>query len=371
MTRGESPAHLQTSTAGAITLGFEKGTFYRDARLYCVNLLLTYGDGCSASCAFCGLGRDRAVQGSNQDKSFIRVRWPVFETARIVDALGSSRCEHVRRVCISMVTRRKARDDAIEVARALAPAGKAISVLLAPTIVDEAWLRRLKDETTVDKVGIAIDAATPALFGALRAEGVGGPHSWVRYHEVLRAAITVFGGENTGVHAIVGLGETEREMITFIQDVVDAGSTVHLFSFFPEPGSAMDGNPQPGIGKYRRVQLARQLVVDGLAKAVDMSFNDRGQVIDFGVDAAVLDATIDAGIAFMTQGCTDDKGFISCNRPYANCTPFQAAKGELRNYPFPPAPGDLDLVRRQLGRYDDDAWVRPLDVEPDFLLDEP
>ena len=69
----ESPEYLRTSTAAAITLGFIPGRFYRDAKLYCINLLLTYEDGCRGACAYCGLARNR-----KEGDSFIRVGWPTY-----------------------------------------------------------------------------------------------------------------------------------------------------------------------------------------------------------------------------------------------------------------------------------------------------
>ena len=74
----ESPDYLRTSTAAAMTLGFIHGRFYRDAKLYCINLLLTYKGGCKANCSFCGLSRDR--QSEDEKESFIRVDWPIYKT---------------------------------------------------------------------------------------------------------------------------------------------------------------------------------------------------------------------------------------------------------------------------------------------------
>ena len=51
----ESPEYLRMSLAAALTLGFRKGLFYRDAKLYCINLLLNYNNGCAARCAYCGI----------------------------------------------------------------------------------------------------------------------------------------------------------------------------------------------------------------------------------------------------------------------------------------------------------------------------
>ncbi|MFO8090039.1 MAG: hypothetical protein R6U13_09415 [Desulfatiglandaceae bacterium] len=47
----ESPDYLRMSLAAALTLDLKKGLFYRGAKLYCINLLLTYENGCIARCA--------------------------------------------------------------------------------------------------------------------------------------------------------------------------------------------------------------------------------------------------------------------------------------------------------------------------------
>ncbi|MHA1364382.1 MAG: hypothetical protein ACTSP1_17970 [Candidatus Freyarchaeota archaeon] len=111
----ESPDYLQMSLAAALTLGFERGSFYRGAKLYCVNLLLTYEAGCRACCAYCGLSRARIAGIDFKDKSFIRVDWPIHPLEEIVSALNSPLCSHVERVCVSMVTNPRARADTLAV----------------------------------------------------------------------------------------------------------------------------------------------------------------------------------------------------------------------------------------------------------------
>lgn len=369
MEKYESPEFVQTSMAGSMALGFERGTFYRDAKLHCLNLLLTYTDGCRANCAFCGLGRERESNGSSQEKTFIRVTWPIYPTNKIINALNSPAGKDIKRVCISMVTNPRAMEDTIDIVQRLTPVRKDISVLIAPTLADKPWLEQLLAEG-VEKVGVAIDAATEELFSRLRGKGVHGPHLWNRYWSVLRDAIDVFGNKNASIHLMIGIGETEHEAISIIQQVHKMGADTHLFSFFPEPGSLMEHEPQPGIGKYRRVQLAREAIHRNLASLETITYNDNGQVIDFGMAPEQLDALIEDGTAFLTQGCKNKEGFITCNRPYSNNTPFQAAKGELRNFPFPLDAHDIDLIKRQLNDYNDDSWVRPLDEANDFLLDE-
>ena len=46
----------------------------------------------------------------------------------------------------------------------------------------------------------------------------------------------------------------------------------------------MEKHPQPELGTYRRIQLARYLINEGIVSARQMSFADDGRLIDFGTD---------------------------------------------------------------------------------------
>ncbi len=348
--RYESPDYVRISLAAALTLGYIKGRFYRDAKLYCVNTLLVYKEGCGARCAYCGLSRSRNIKLLWEERSFIRVDWPVVPVDDIIARLKSERCRHVERVCVSMITHWRAREDTLLIVEKFRKVIDMISGLITPTIIDKKWLYRLRD-AGADKVGIAIDAATPELFDKLRGRGVSGPHRWEKYWKTVEEAVDVFGKWNVGVHFIVGLGETEKEMVKAIQDAYDMGALTHLFSFFPEEGSLMENHPQPPIGQYRRVQLARYLINKGITRYEKMRFDEKGRIIDFGVDKARLAEIIESGYPFMTSGCPGKTMENACNRPYANCTPYQCLIGEMRNYPFKPTSKDIEIIKRQLMDY--------------------
>lgn len=355
----ESPEYVRISLAAAIALGFARGSFYRGAVSYCVNLLLTYEFGCVGRCAYCGLSVSRRAQGSWRERSFIRVDWPTVRFSDVLGRLEQGACPCVERVCISMVTYGRARRDALYMVEKLSEVTDSISVLVSPMIVDRAWLRRSK-ELGADKIGVAVDAATRELFDKLRGKGVGAPLMWDKYWRVVEEAVDVFGPYNVGVHFIVGLGETEREMVEAIQRAYDIGALTHLFSFFPEEGSLMEDHPQPPIGQYRRIQLARYLINKGIARAEDMEFDDRDRLVSFGVEQTTLNEVIDSGLPFMTSGCPSKNRENACNRPFSNCTPYQAMIGELRNFPFRPTPEDIAIIRRQLADYSDvpvKVWV--------------
>ncbi|UCE09585.1 MAG: radical SAM protein [Candidatus Thorarchaeota archaeon] len=347
---GESPEFVRTSLAASMTIGKVPGKFYRDAELYCINLLLTYDEGCHAKCAYCGLSGSRETEGEWVDSSFIRVDWPVFALDDIKTAITDGTCPHVERVCVSMITNRRAREDCIAVVSELKKVIPRISVLITPTIVTRDWLVRVK-EAGADMVGIAVDAATREIFDSLRGKGVGGPHKWEKYWDTIRDSVEVFGRFNTGVHLIVGIGETEQEMIGTIQEAHDLGADTHLFSFFPEEGSVMDQYPQPPIGAYRRVQMARYIINTEKGRAERMQFNEHGQVLDFGMGHDVVENLHEYGGAFMTSGCSGESMDHACNRPFGNCSPYQASIGHWRNFPFHPEESDLIHVRDQLQDY--------------------
>ncbi len=81
----KSPDYVQLSNAAAITLGIMGGRMYRCECTRCLNLLLTYPEGCRANCAYCGLARHREAERDYADRNFIRVDWPAVPMADIVD----------------------------------------------------------------------------------------------------------------------------------------------------------------------------------------------------------------------------------------------------------------------------------------------
>jgi len=360
-----SPEYVRTSFAAAVTLGLVQGRFFRDAKLCCLNFLLTYSDGCVGRCAYCGLSRARQTSESWREQSFIRVDWPTFKMDEIISRMDSEFCSHVERVCVSMITHRRAPRDTLSILTRFHDRTDAISVLVAPTIVDKNWLIEAKG-AGADKVGIAIDTATPELFHKLRGRGVSGPHKWERYWATVEEAVQVFGRRNVGIHLIVGLGETEEETIEIIHRAYSMGALTHLFSFFPEEGSLMHQHKQPPIGTYRRVQLARYLINKGMTSADRMKFDGDGKVVGFGIDKNALENVIGSGLPFMTSGCSTKNMDNACNRPFSDSTPYQAYVGELRNFPFAPDEKDVRIIRNQLVDYSDTprgVWVEGLDCQ--------
>jgi biotin synthase len=330
------------SLAAAITLGFKPGLFYRGAKLFCINVLLTYGTGCAAKCAYCGLSNKRP--GRYSKKSFIRVTWPTYKVEEIAESI-SNRQNSIKRICISMITNKRSVQDIKDICSLLrASFDIPVSLLISPTIVTRDDLFDFQ-AAGADKIGVAIDLATSVLFDRYRGAGVGGPHKWETYLARLAEAIHIFGKKNAGSHFMVGMGESEKEMVEIIQTIQDMGGWTHLFSFFPEADSVMSNHPMPSLDHYRRIQLARYLIDEGLSRQEKFIYGDEGKILDFGVEQEELDRVIDTGEPFRTSGCEGYDGQVACNRPFANSRPGP----DMRNYPFPPNKKDILRIRRQMG----------------------
>jgi len=334
-----SPEYIQTSLAASLTLGFQEGSFHRNAKLKGLNLLLHYEEGCSGRCHFCGLSRSR--RENPRGKTFIRVDWPLYPLREIIEK--STMKDQIHRVCISMITHPKALEDTIYVIEKFREeTDLPLSVLIAPTLIHDVGSLEGMKKAGADRVGIAVDAATPELFDRLRGKGVEGPHRWDHYWDVVRMAAGVFGRYYAGIHLIVGLGETEKEMVETIQKGQDMGAHTHLFSFFPEKGSPMEHSSPPSLDRYRRIQLARWVINEGLGSIDQMAFDETGRLAGFGMDVEPL---IRLGEPFRTSGCPGKDGKVACNRPYGNERP----SGPIRNFPFVPEPEDITEIKSQMG----------------------
>jgi biotin synthase len=194
-------------------------------------------------------------------------------------------------------------------------------------------------EAGVERIGIPLDAATEELFDKVKGSSAGGPYSWEKQFELLDEAVKIFGRGRVSTHLIVGLGESEREIVRLVQQCVDMGVLPALFAFTPISGTDLERMPQPSIQKYRRIQVARYLIVHGTAKYESMRFDGEECISDFGVDEHTLLQIVRTGEPFLTSGCPD------CNRPYYNEKP----SGPMYNYPRGLAEKEFSSVMHELG----------------------
>jgi biotin synthase len=342
-----SPEYVQMSTAAAITLGLIPGRMHRTACTHCLNLLVTYPEGCRANCAYCGLARHREEARDYADRNFIRVDWPAARYDEVIERVraGGDRGQF-QRMCVSMITHPQSNDDTLVLLdkwRREVPAVP-VSILSNPTTLEKADLVRMHD-MGADIFTVALDAVTPAIFERTRGKGVDSPHTYGKYWQVIEWAAEIYGPEKFGAHLICGMGETEREMLEVCQRVKDLGGHNHMFAFFPERGSLMEDWPACDRGQWRRVQLARFIIDYAGGRLADMAFDERGCVVDFSLPHEKLEALIESGKPFRTSGCpgADDEAVSACNRPFGDSCPT-----DILSFPFALARRDVVRVRQQL-----------------------
>jgi len=344
-----SPDYVQLSTAAAITLGLMKGAMHRTGCTRCLNLLLTYPEGCRANCAYCGLARHREAKRDYADRNFIRVDWPAVPYEDVIDIVASGGDGgRFQRMCISMITHPRSDADTRVVLKKWVERIKhvPVSILSNPTTMTRHDVQELKD-IGAEIFTVALDAANPLLFDRTRGRGVQSPHSFAKYWEILNAAADIFGPERFGAHLIVGMGESDRDLLSQVQAIRDRGGHSHLFAFFPERGSLMDHLPAVPRPQWRRIQLGRYLIDYRGHHVTRMRFDAAGRLVDFGLAQHELDAVIDAGVAFRTSGCPGKVAadISACDRPYGDSPP-----GDIASYPFKLRRRDIRKVRSQLRR---------------------
>jgi biotin synthase-related radical SAM superfamily protein len=325
------PRQIRVSTGSAVVLGLLEGKL--DAAPTTA-YLMTYKDGkCTANCGFCPQARN----SRSKAELLSRVSWPAFATEGVLKKIGSA-VEHgkIGRICIQALNYPEVFTHLAALVTAIKEnANIPISVSCQP--LNKENMQRLV-KAGVDRIGIALDAATEKLFNQVKGAKAKGPYRWNEQLRQLREAVSLFGKGNVSTHLIIGLGETEKEAVNLIQQCADMGVLPALFAFTPIRGTKMESKSQPALAAYRRIQLARYLIANGNATLTDMNFDVAGRISSFGIDKAKLTRIVETGKPFLTSGCSD------CNRPFYNEKP----SGPIYNYPRNLRREEIMAIKQQL-----------------------
>jgi len=311
---------IRLSLGSAVVLGLRKARM--DARPTTLYAML--GETCMGACRFCAQARD-----SEADHKFLsRIAWPEFDLDTVLERIPEA--EGIGRFCLQTLHSPGLPQMLVDVAqRVHAVSSLPISVCMNPTA--PGWLPKLK-AAGVNRVGVGLDCATEETFSEIKPG-----FSWDRYHAFLDEIVDVFG---TGsVHLIVGIGDTDEDLVRKIQEAHDRGCTVALFAFTPVRGARLD-LPAPNAGRYRALQLARYLIISNRARIDDMAFAE-GRLTRIDVAPNVIERALEIGTPFRTSGCPD------CNRPLYNERPG----GTMYNYAAPLTEDEKSLAREELASY--------------------
>ncbi len=328
---GGLPEKIRASLGSAVVLGLTKAML--DAKPTTIYLLTFHSDKCSANCGFCSQAR----KSRGRADMLSRVTWPIFPTERVISGIEDAvKKDAIRRVCVQALNYPTVFEDILSITtEILSRVSVPVSVSCQP--VDREEMKKLS-EAGVDQMCISLDAATKELFDRVKGQLAGGPYEWEKQRTALRDAVRIFGRNSVSTHLIVGLGETEEEMVRTIQWCVDLGVYPGLFAFTPIPGTTLGHHSQPSISNYRMIQIAQYLITNEKIRYMDMRFNEEGCLTDFGVSEEQLRQVIRTGKPFLTSGCP------GCNRPYYNERP----SGPIYNYPRQPLLEEIVEIEKQI-----------------------
>ncbi len=248
---------------------------------------------CVFDCAFC----THARSAKTKKKFLSRIVWVPVDPSKAAKCTKNN--ERVKRICFQVVSYKGYFQDVIKLLELFS--GKPISISVRALTIEEV---REYFRHGADMVGISIDAVTSKLHEKIRG---GKLESTLK---LIDQASKEFPGK-IATHLIVGLGETEKDMVKLMDWLYQRSVTVALFAFTPLKGTKMENHPRPFLESYRRVQIARYLLEKGLVNFEKFSFDEKGRIIDFGVDLSKLEYRK----AFLTSGCPD------CTRPFYNESP--------------------------------------------------
>jgi len=325
------PEKIRVSVGSAIVLGLLKGKL--DAPPTTI-YMLTYRDRkCLANCGFC----PQARTSSSRADMLARVTWPAFQTKLVIEKIAySAEMGSVKRVCIQALNYPTVHQDLTSLTK-LIHSRSNVPISLSSPPFTKAQFKELA-QAGADRISIALDAATEQLFNKVKGAQTQSFYKWKQQHQALKEAVEVFGKNQVYTHLIVGLGETEKQIIETIQQCTDQGIIPSLFAFTPIQGTTLEDMPQPSLETYRRIQLARHLIIHEKTRFENMKFDQEQRIIDYGIPKTQLHQTIKEGTAFCTSGCPE------CNRPYYNERPG----GPIYNYPRQPSAEEITEIAKQL-----------------------
>ena len=330
--QGEMPKKIRVSSGTAAILNLSNDRLnVKPTTAY----LMTYKVGkCTANCAFCPQAR-----GSESGADLLsRVSWPIYPTQNVIAALEEAvRSQEIGRVCIQGINYPSVFVHISELVKEIKKHARAsISVSCQPLKAENILVLK---EAGADRLGIALDAATSALFENIKGNKAGCPYDWLGQFRLLEEALKIFGKGKVSTHIIAGMGETEKDVIELIQKCVDMTVLPALFAFTPIHGAKMENNSPPVLESYRRLQLGRYLLAEGLTRFENMNFDVEDKITSFAVPMKDLLRVVETGAPFLTSGCSN------CNRPFYNEKP----SGPLYNYPRTLRHEEIEKIKKQLG----------------------
>ncbi len=293
-------------------LELESGIF---PHVLSTGFIMTYTKNkCMANCAFC----PQARESHGRADMLSRITWPDYPFSIVLQRIVEKH-KKFSRFCIQTINYPTVIEDSIEIISNLrAKTKKPISIAIHAITIDD--MKRLK-EAGATNISIPLDGATEEVFERIKGSKTGSPYRWASHNKAIDDALKVFGINNVSTHIIVGLGETEQDVVKLIDQMYNKGVRVALFAFTPIRGTALEKMSQPDLGSYRRIQLIRYLLERKYISYSNISFTN-GKIANIDINLEKLYHALKVGQPFRVSGCP------GCNRPYYNERPL----GPMYNY---------------------------------------
>lgn len=308
---------IRISVGSASVLGLDYRSGFKELPTTCY--VMTFKEGhCKANCGFC----PQARSSKSSIEKLSRISWPSYSFKDFLKHLKnlpvSSR---FNRICIQTLNYPENYPDLVEIITEIKKISNIpISVAIPPMSKEK--MIKLKI-IGVQRLGIALDGATPEIFRKIKGTEIDGPYSWEYHLQKLKEATEIFSEGFVSTHLIVGLGESEEDILTLIEDLNAQKILISLFAFTPIKGTKFEKYAKPQVQSFRKLQLGRYLIVNKKQNLKIFTFNSGGELLNINIDKKELQTIINQTEAFFTSGCP------GCNRPYYTSKP----SGSFYNFP--------------------------------------
>lgn len=324
---------VRVSLGSAVALGLTNAWIHvKSSTIY---LLTYYENRCLGKCAFCSQGS----ASKSQTNMLSRIIWPFYKLDIVADRISKAESNHdIKRICIQAMNYPEVFKNSLDIIKKIKlKSNIPISLSFQPININQ--IKKLVK--IIDRISIPIDATNEDIFEKTKGKLIGGPYEWKKQINLLIKATKIFGKGKVTTHFIVGLGESDFEIMKMIEWADNLGIFPSLFAFTPVKGTPLENLKQPPIPRYRVIQLAHSLITRYKIKIKNMEFNSMGRLHGLGISRAILKKIISSGEPFRTHGCP------YCDRPYYN----ERVVGPFYNYPKLPTEEDINLIEEQIGNY--------------------
>ena len=253
--------------------------------------------GCTFNCAFCAQAKD----SSSREDKLSRVSWPEYDLEEVLRALEVHQDKY-KRICFQVVNEAGFLKNLPKLIHEIKKRNKEVKIAINIRTQDMNLVDELISNGT-DKIGLSIDIADSIKFKKIK----GGDLEM--FKTFVETAAKKY-RDKIATHLIVGMGETDIQLVGMMKDLHSLGVIIALFAFTQVKGAGLETLHSPSISRYRKIQVALHLIRNNIP--CNFAFSENHSIINYGIPEEKLFAILKDSNVFETSGCS------GCNRPYYN-----------------------------------------------------